>query len=268
MPVLDTFTADAPTFVYLEDADPQSKKEHRMANCSTHYPRQQNPSTGKWKAIVWRCGYMECPVCRGIEVSKRKNSLLSTALAGDAQILEGLEEDEVKEMCREIGAPYYRRFPQEDGTYTLIFQSADYHGRLYTQGVHDRLDWDTIAIAPKGKRVTGKLGVRTAVGNTPTVKVAEVSAPSATEEQWKSAAEDVARITKHFNPKTRDEVERALDKRAQMLMAKLQALGVGCKIKYVQVPFTAKEVNWQDNRAPIMETAQMAKGRQEYFDTG
>ena len=254
--VLSTSTIVSSVVFALAADEGNSKRDERVANCSTHYHRQIRAQNGKWRAVLNRCGVIaECAVCREIKVDSVRESLIDVAKSDTAKVRE-MSEEEGKKFCRRIGAEFYRRFPLEGDTCVIIFDDAGNAetGEEFDNKKLSSMDWDTVAIPPTGKRVTGKLGIRLVSSSGKTkVKVVQISAPSATEKQWKEAAETTNRITADFNPKTLEELKICLDKRAGLMGYQLQKMGVDHTVRLVTDVFDMKDLNWLDN-APVMET--------------
>ena len=275
MNILDTVLSGTPSpavNVLAQDESDDTNPEHsarsersaRVAKCSTFFNRIQDGTTGDWRLVPWRCGNVhECPICRKIKVDKVKGSLVSIA-NGVTKIRKNISNAEAAKLTRKLKSANYKRFPIDDDSCTILFVSDDDEGTPFTLAMMDTIDWDSLAISPIGKRTTGKLGA--AIGKKPGVektKVALVNAPSATEEQWREAGDSAKKATENLDPKTAEEVDQALIKRAGFMLAELQRLGIPYTVQYVTQEYLLEDVNWQKSKGkPSMESEAVARERE------
>ena len=237
-----------PFSFYQPELDEQDELEHRKAErrarCSWLFNSIEVKS-GKWKPQRMYCKqWRECPICFHNRAMALRADLQRVA---DTLIYATLTEAEAAQFIDAHSKEQYRRIPQqEDGTVVLFTTIQNVEAMPDSSQVVDnwvwRMDdekalefWTSIMNSPAGTKLSGNLG-KEQMGvlsdkDMHTYNVAAVSGSKTVDGEEKQISQlelEQARdasyvLTSDLDPKTPEELQKALDKRTEVMVRILKS---------------------------------------------
>lgn len=222
----------------------------RIKHCGQTLALKPDPTNGLWKRVRYFCGYVrECPICRQRKADKIEREMLSGG-TDDLYVFVG-DEEETHLLCKAVGTVNYRRFPMYDGRYTVVYRAAEYRGGVPWDEA--KLNLYDLVVAPEDKRITGKLGKRPPAAKDINVKLRSFIAPDVSAKEWQDITQEVFKLTSHFKPDNPLRLQLALDKRANLVEAKLRELGKPFWTMRSTEGLDAEELDWSPMYFPPIE---------------
>lgn len=210
-----------------------------------------DPLTGRkqFKGL-WYCGRADCLTCqarRGQAFRRRIDAVYKT---GPVYIQE-VDDATAKRIMMEQGKEHVLRLPK--GGVNVVFTTTEqYGGRAMTWGeINYGLDWTDLARLDARRNASGLLGKQDTSlprdEQAVPVLVPEVGV-RAEKQVVDQAAEVAVQETSYLNPKTKEELVRALRTRNNSFLRALCKLGVDSKnylVKYVVEWVRLGDLKWQ-----------------------
>ena len=209
-------------------------RQQRIAHCGEAYGRYMDPQTGKLTHGVYHCGvWRECPSCFDYRKNKLRGAahraILDARKADKKLKLVQADKRTVDKLTRGVDKSKYARYPGDDfDTLLIVEDECSSTGDVVSYDDVSELDWDTLAVTPEGRRMSGKLGRENAAPSDDVMKVKVTSFVlhrDTTKQQEKAALEATLKATAHLQPTTLAEVQKAVKTRHSVFVRELIKAG-------------------------------------------
>lgn len=134
----------------------EMRREERLSNCGHPY-HTIDPKTRLYRRFTFRCGLRECPQCQAIRAEKERQLVSGNPILYRLCVDPGVE----REVLEALDSSQYRRYPQE-GEDTVILHTDPAAGGDPVKP--EDLDFAKLTSQPEGKKISGRLGKKSAVG--------------------------------------------------------------------------------------------------------
>lgn len=210
-----------------------------------------NPLTGKKEYRGnWYCGHADCPVCQ-VRRGQMFRRRLNDAHKADRIYVQEVDDATAKRIMTEQHKENVLRLPK-DGTNVVFTKTAEYGGREVTWGeINYSIDWTELAKLDDRRNASGLLGKKDTSfpddDKAVPVLIPEIGV-RAKNEVIDQAAEIAVQETAHLDPKTKEELVRALKARNSAFLRALRKLGVSEKnylVKYVIELIRVEDLKWK-----------------------
>ena len=211
-------------------------KAEWRALCGKIFTRSIDAASGKLHPSASYCHQWRDRAClrcydhRLVQHRSETHSAALDARKDDNRLLHGitLSAHEANKLTRKLGRKYYKRFPGEDGMDFMIIDGAVDGSEPLSYDDISALDWDSLMNTPDGRNVSGMLGKAPDIQDPDKIRFKSprvTLSKSTTPQQEKIAWQRTIQQTKHLNPKTKEELEVALEMRLKRYMKNIRAAG-------------------------------------------
>ncbi len=205
------------------------QREERRKLCGSPGVRR-NPITGQLNHFNLRCGlFRECDKCLAIRTKKHLTELRSEE---DNMVVLKCGDIDAVSIANTIGKEFFRRYPVEGSNYLIIskqFVGSCTYGADSVEIVEGELSMDLmkeLVNTPAGRRTSGKLGRKERVEKDDRIQIKVSNIVTSADYRASILAEEVVQQkTKHFDPKTIDEIEEAIAERDELYKETIEKAG-------------------------------------------
>lgn len=252
-PIASLFDSDTIVDIDFDAVQDLSTEElehnMRVELCGKTWGIRIKSPKGFWYRLRFFCGYVnECPICRQRKADKIRREMLNAGLEYLYVYL--CSPEEAKELCEQVGTENYRRFPMADGQFTMVYKDEEGVVGKGKRFQEMELDLYDLCVAPKGKRITGKLGKKPAAKKDMTVQVKTINAPTVSDKEWERMTRIVFNKTSHYNPKCEWELQFCLDKRFEYLEDEVKKGGYRYWVTCCTEGVDKEELDWDTEYSP------------------
>ena len=237
----------------MQREDDNKKIENRakrLANCQHIVLVYRNPMQGKAKINLYQCDLPECEFCSAKRGSKAKLQIEKADFEGGQVFMIDTEDVKLQNQIRKLGKDHYKCFPQDaESERCIIFYTAPKEigeSIEVTDSFVEQLDWTEIARKRTGKRTSGFLGKNKDEENRGTVKVklAHVVAETSDITLVNVCTHETDKETATLDPHTQEELQEAMQERANLDAEKMRAKGISARIIYKTYHINLSCIDW------------------------
>lgn len=228
------------------------RRKQRLNDCGNPACRL-DPHTGNHFWFSQQCGLFRlCPSCLERRANQAKDKMQYYIASGHPVKMLSLSQEDAKRLCRRLEKTEYERFPTENSGDILFVMSStnlgDFEPYAEELSLEDAttLMWSQIVLTPEGRNRSGIMTQPVSRGEEEGIEY--IQSPSLVSDapiKDQAKAMQLARHnTSHLNPRTAEEVEKALSDRMWEAFRILKRMGYSSRMYYGMQKVVMSRVFW------------------------